>query len=135
MVIPAWMPITKEMFVKVLNMIKEQQEIDDKVGDALETVCGGWVLFNSENKNHQALVMLLEELCVDIHGYISWWLYESCNKIVKEMYTNPDKEPRIWDLTTPEALYDYIDEFRMDWINEKAIKETKKNGSNKEADS
>ena len=58
MVTTAWMPITKEMFVKVLNMIKEQQEIDDKVGDALETVCGGWVLFNTENKNHQALVML-----------------------------------------------------------------------------
>lgn len=135
MVTTARMPITKEMFVKVLNMIKEQQEIDDKVGDALETVCGGWVLFNSENKNHQALVMLLEELCVDIHGYLSWWLYESCEKIVREMATNPDKEPRVWDLTTPETLYDYIDEFRIDWMNEKAIKEAEKNGSNKEADS
>ena len=130
MVTIAWMPITKEMFVKVLNMIKERQEIDDKVGDALETVCGGWVLFNSENKNHQALVMLLEELCVDIHGYLSWWLYESCDKIVT--HTNSDKEPHVWDLTTPEALYDYINEFRIDWINEKAAKETKKNGSSEE---
>lgn len=128
MVITTWMPITKEMFVKVLNMIKEQQEIDDKVGDALETVCGGWVLFNSENKNHQALVMLLEELCVDIHGYISWWLYESIEKIVKEVNIASDKEPRTWDLTTPEALYDYIDEFRPDWINEKAQQEVKENG-------
>lgn len=132
MVATAWMPITKETFVKVLNMIKEQQEIDDKVGDALETVCGGWVLFNSENKNHQALVMLLEELCVDIHEYISWWLYESCKKIVREVVTNSDKEPRVWDLTTPEALYDYMDEFRMDWINEKAKQEAKKNGTSKE---
>ena len=130
MITTALMPITKEMFVKVLNMIKEQQEIDDKVGDALETVCGGWVLFNSENKNHQALVMLLEELCVDIHGYLSWWLYESCDKIVT--CTNSDKEPRVWDLTTPEALYDYINEFRMSWINEKAMKEAKKNGTGKE---
>lgn len=129
MVTTARMPITKEMFVKVLNMIKEQQEIDDKVGDALETVCGGWVLFNSENKNHQALVMLLEELCVDIHGYLSWWLYESCDKIVTR--TNPDKEPSIWDLTAPEALYDYINEFRIDWINEKKVQETKKNGASK----
>lgn len=132
MVTTAWMPITKETFVKVLNMIKEQQEIDDKVGDALETVCGGWVLFNSENKNHQALVMLLEELCVDIHEYISWWLYESCKKIVREVAINSDKEPRVWDLTTPEALYDYMDEFRMDWINEKAKQEAKKNGTSKE---
>ena len=132
MVITTQMPIAKETFVKVLNMIKEQQKIDDKVGDALETVCGGWVLFNSENKNHEALVMLLEELCVDIHGYISWWLYESCEKTVREMCTNPAKEPRVWDLTTPEALYDYIDEFRMDWINEKTVKEAKKNGASKE---
>ncbi len=132
MVATAWMPITKETFVKVLNMIKEQQEIDDKVGDALETVCGGWVLFNSENKNHQALVMLLEELCVDIHEYISWWLYESCKKIVREVATNSDKEPRVWDLTTPEALYDYMNEFRMAWINEKAVKEAKKNGTSEE---
>lgn len=123
----ALMPITKETFVKVLNTIKEQQEIDDKIGDALETICGGWVLFNSENKNHQALVMLLEELCVDIHGYIKWWLYESCAKIIKEVATNSNKEPRTWDLTTPEALYDYIDEFRISWINEKIKQEIKKN--------
>lgn len=125
MVTTAWMPITKETFVKVLNMIKEQQEIDDKVGDALETVCGGWVLFNSENKNLEALLLLLKELFVDIDDYISWWLYETVEKIVITKAVGPFDIPgeRTWDLTTAEALYDFMEEYREDWIRTKLEKE------------
>ena len=119
------MPISRELFVTIMNKIKEQQEIDDKVGDALETVCGGWVLFNSENKNLEALLLLLKEIFVDVYDYIGWWLYETVEKIVTTKAVGPFDVPgeRTWDLTTAEALYDFMEECREDWIRIKLDKE------------
>jgi hypothetical protein len=121
------MPISRELFVTIMNKIKEQQEIDDKVGDALETVCGGWILFNSENKNLEALLLLLKELFVDVHDYIGWWLYESVEKIVTTEAIGPFDIPgkREWDLTTAEALYDFMEDCREDWIKIKTEEENK----------
>jgi hypothetical protein len=115
------MPISRETFVTVMNKIKEQQEIDDRIGDALETVCGGWVCFNSENKNLEALLMLLQEVFVDIYDYIGWWLYETVEKIITTETTGPFGTivERKWDVTTAEALYDFMLNSRQEWLLDK----------------
>ena len=110
--------ISKETFIKTLNLIKEQQAIDDAVGDALETVCGGWVLFNSENKNLEAILMVMQEICNDVGDYIGWWLYESGEKIVYESCEDTTVEPTSWNVEDPGDLYDFILEHQTIWIKE-----------------
>jgi len=53
--------ISKETFCQALQMIKEQAEIDSKVGDILELVCDGYFVFGAHNKNLKALLMVLKK--------------------------------------------------------------------------
>ena len=64
--------ISKETFCKALLMIKEQSEINSKVGDALELVCDGHVIFGAFDKCRDALLMVLKESVNDRYDYISW---------------------------------------------------------------
>jgi hypothetical protein len=113
--------ISKETFCRALNLIKEQQTIDDTVGDALELVSGGWVLFNSENKNLEALLMVLQEVCNDKYDYIGRWLYETVEKVVYER-SEAGAEQTVRNVEAPEALYDFIIESQPIWTaTEEAI--------------
>ena len=97
--------ITKETFCKVMSLIKEQEEIYDQVGKALESVMDGHFILGSENKFLEALFLVLKEGLRDEDDFISWWLYEDVEKII---YTSFDADSKTLDLTEPEALYDYI---------------------------
>lgn len=57
--------ITKELFIEVLGLIKEQHEIDSKVADGLELVCDGYVVYGCKNKCHDALRKVLESIFDD----------------------------------------------------------------------
>jgi len=96
--------ISKETFCQALQMIKEQAEIDSKVGDILELVCDGYFVFGAHNKNLNALLMVLKEAVNDQYDYIKWWLYDQPNDY---MVWSAD-EKKEWCLKEPEALYDFI---------------------------
>lgn len=97
--------IAQETFVKIISAIKEQEEINRKVGDALNLVCNGHFVFGTDNKEHEALLLLLRVIFKDNEDFIGWWLYETSEPVVKEKVR--DKEC-VYDLSTPEALYDFL---------------------------
>ena len=96
--------ISKETFVKVIDLIKKQEEIDKKFGESLETVCDSWCFYGLKNSKYDALNMLLKEIFKDEGDFIGWWLYEDVDKVIT--YTKPiEKEVR---LDTAEQLYDFL---------------------------
>jgi len=95
--------LSKETFCKVLSLVQEQSEIDDRFSDALRLVGDGHFVFGAGNKYMEALLLVLKEAVGDKYDYTSWWLYETDNYRVWSV--DEDKE---WNLRSPEALYDYI---------------------------
>src|SRR6056297_1487491 len=95
--------IKKETFIKIIDMIKEQNETNNKVGEALELVCDSWVMYGLKDKYKDALMLLLEEIFNDTDDWIGWWLYEDVEKVVT--YTDSDEKDI---LDTPEQLYDFL---------------------------
>ena len=95
--------VTKNTFCKVLDLIREQDQINSKVEEALQLVGNGHYVFGTENRYYRALLLVLKELLHDRFDYIEWWLYDAGDYTVE----NADGSRR-WDLTKPEALYDYL---------------------------
>lgn len=96
--------LKKETFCKALALIGEQEAINDKVGEALDLVCDGYLLFGVNNKYHEALLLVLKESMHDKYDYIGWWLYEA-GPDYRVWTEDGSKE---WDLKEPGALYDFI---------------------------
>lgn len=96
--------ISKELFCTAIHLLKEQESIDDEFGRALQKVGNGHFAYGTENKYREALLMVLRNAINDQYDYIDWWLYEGAPdyKIWNE------DESIEWDLTEPEALYDFI---------------------------
>lgn len=109
--------ISKESFCKVMDYIKEQQEIDEKVGKALELVCDNIIVYGTENGYLKALMKILKELFDDRSDTIEWWLYED---VEKNIYYN-DKTINV---EIADKLYDFLIE-NMEYYKRKD-EETKK---------
>ena len=95
--------ISKETFCKALQLIKEQEEVDRQFSEALQTVGNGHYVFGTPNRCLDAAILVLVEAVGDKYEYIDWWLFEHGEKTI-ELADGSQS----WDLTTPEALYDYI---------------------------
>lgn len=95
--------ISKECFCAALRSIKEQDAIYEEVADSMQKVFDGCFVFG-DNKYLDALLFVLKEAINDQYDYITWWLYDATDDF-RVWQDNPKQE---WDLTKPEALYDYI---------------------------
>ena len=101
--------ITKELFVNTINKINEEREKIDQFNDALHKVCDGWpILMIGEGY----LNALIDFLCAYFEDdgketWIEWWLFDDVIKKVWETDEKTGKEIE-YDLTTPEALYDFL---------------------------
>ena len=95
--------ISKETFCKALQLIREQEEVDRQFSEALQTVGNGHYVFGTPNRCLDAAILVLVEAVGDKYEYIDWWLYELGDKVIELADGS-----QTWDLTTPEALYDYI---------------------------
>ena len=89
----------KDLFLTIIQLIQEQDKIDQKVSKSLEEISDTYILINSKNKIYEALWRLLH--FYDPNDYIYWWLYENVEKTV---WVDGEKA----DVSTPEALYDFI---------------------------
>lgn len=96
--------ISKELFCKAIQLLQEQEAIDDEFGQALQKVGNGHFVFGTENKYREALLLVLKAGLNDQYDYIDWWLYEGA----PDYKVWSEDESREWDLTEPEALYDFI---------------------------
>ena len=98
--------ISKQTFIKVIKLIQQQEEIDNKVGKSLETVCDGYVMFNSINEKYRALSLILKEIFKDDNDWIDWWLYEDVDK---KIWEKDEKGKEIETLVdTPSKLYNFL---------------------------
>ena len=96
--------MSKDVFGKVLSMIKEQEVIDEEFSDALQKVGNGHFVFGTESKYREAALILLKETVHDKFDYIGWWLYEGAPDY--RIWSEDDSKE--WTLEEPGDLYDFI---------------------------
>ena len=104
--------ITKEEFLVVLNNIRTQKRKNEKLNDALDDMCDGYVIFNSNDKYLESLMMVLNRIFYqpddDTHNTIEWYLYEGTeddNSHFMEMYgyeLNIDTDEKLFELLQAE---------------------------------
>ena len=109
--------ISKEIFIKIITMIQEQEKIDEEIGHALEKVCGSFVIFGTNNLFRNAVLLLLKEVCNDCYDYIGWWLYETDDYRI--WYKDINDEEVVLNLKNIEDFYKYIVESQDEWIDAK----------------
>ena len=95
--------VSKECFCNVLQLILKQRDINKQFSEALKTVVDGRFVFGTPNYYLDAALLVLKEAVGDKYEYIDWWLFELGDKTIALADGSQS-----WDLTTPEALYDYI---------------------------
>ena len=98
--------ISKETFCKVIQLIKEQEAVNEKVEKALDLVGDGHYVFSGGEQYFEALRMLLKEASRDKHDYVGWWLYEATPDY--KVWTEDGN--REWCLKELGDLYDFIQE-------------------------
>lgn len=96
--------ISKETFCKALALLQEQDKLNHVFSKALELMGNGAFVFGSEDRYKEALLLVLAEAVNDQYDYIEWWLYESNICRIVRLADGS----KYWDLSKPEALYDYI---------------------------
>ena len=104
--------ITLEQFKKIINTIREQDKIDSEINNALQKICGSWVMFQTDNKVYPLVPMLLKEIFNDKCDWINYWTQE-CS--FGENYGKGkgqlcayEKNGEYIDIKTIEKLYKYL---------------------------
>jgi hypothetical protein len=104
--------ISKEDFVSTLETIIKVHKKYEAFDKALRDVCDGYPIFLLGGEYLNSLIYLLEKGCFDPHETVSWWLFESPEKVIwisPNTELNPsDKEIEV-DVSTPEKLYEYFE--------------------------
>ena len=97
--------ISKETFVKSIELIREQEKINEEIRNGLEKLIDSWVTLK-ENKALTALLLVFKDEFGPIGlDYIEWWLWE---KTEKKIYWEENGVRKEKDLSNIEDLYDYI---------------------------
>ena len=74
--------LSKETFCSAIKNIQFQREKMSKFNDALDEICDGFVVFDSNNKYLEALLDVLKECMNDKDEFIDWYLFEDVEKVV-----------------------------------------------------
>ena len=99
--------LSKDIFCKAINNIQTQRQKISDFNDALDKICDGFPVFDSDNLYLQSLLEILKETMNDKDDFIEWWLYENVDKTV----TTFDKDgtcKNVYLIETPEELYDFL---------------------------
>jgi len=104
--------ITLEQFKKIIDTIREQDKIDSEINNALQKICGSWVMFNTDNKVYPLVPMLLKEIFNDKGDWISYWMWD-CSfgekyGEKKGQLAATEKNGKYIDIKTVEKLYRYL---------------------------
>jgi len=101
---------SKEVFIETLNKIKDGYKRRSKFEKAVTEVCDSFFICNVGQEWLDQLIKVLEFGMNDLPNrkygsVISWWLWENVDK---KIWCEADGVKYEKDLTTPEALYDYL---------------------------
>lgn len=98
--------ISKELFISVIDKIQKQQKKVEEFNDALDKICDGWPVYDTDNEYLNALLDVLNEEFHDEGDTIGWWLWESSEKKIGV----PNDEGKIvwYQIESKEQLYDYL---------------------------
>lgn len=103
--------LTKEVFMKALEAIRKQEELTDKLNEAYCEMNPGFYGICTNGLLLDRLIEVLENAMDDIGQTISQWIFEDVEKEIS--WKEEGREISV-DVTTPEALYDYLaDESRV----------------------
>ena len=108
--------ISEELFIETLNSIKEGYGRIKQFDKALTSISDSFFICNAGEEWLNALIKLLEDVMNDhptpkYDSHISWWLFDD---VEKKLWWEENGEKVELDLTTPEALYKYLSERKVD---------------------
>lgn len=93
--------ITREQFKKIIKLMREQDEEDDKISKLLQKNSGCHFFFNSENKKYIALRDLLDIVFNDDEDSFCWWYYEGGGEVTFD-------DGKKMTVETDDEFYDYM---------------------------
>lgn len=110
--------LSKYEFVCYINLIQSGLEQRRRFDKAMSEFNTSFFVSNIGEDWLKGLIMLLETVMDDKPGkngsYISWWLFKS-NFVDKKLIITDEKgNDSEVDVSTPEALYDYLAERKVD---------------------
>jgi hypothetical protein len=102
--------ISKECFLKTITGIKEGLEQRDKFDKTMSEFTSTWFVSELGESWLNSILDLLEEIFNDhptpkYDSMIRWWLFGRADK---KIWWEEDGKTVEKDLSTPEALYDYL---------------------------
>ena len=101
--------ITKEEFLKILNDYRSQKERVEKMNQALDEMCDGYIVFDSNNKYLESLLFVLSKLFYqtpnDEFNTIDWYLFDCTNEDNDHTMHYNGRELNI---NTDELLYELL---------------------------
>lgn len=103
--------LTKEEFLEAIATLKKQSDLDDNFHTHMSAAFPGSYAPIYEEVLWGLSIRLLEKLMDDPYEYIDWWIWEThFGKDHPNVYWDaPDgTTEKEWNLTTPEALYDFL---------------------------
>ncbi|MCL2061110.1 MAG: hypothetical protein FWH03_00590 [Firmicutes bacterium] len=90
--------ISRELFFEIIRLNEEQSIINQKLAKAFEDYAeSNYIVI--EDKYHSALMLMIKNT-FDFYETFEYWLYEDCKKFTIN--------GKVFDITTKDALYDYI---------------------------
>lgn len=99
--------ISKVLFMETLDEIQTETKRYEKFDKLMREYCDGFPVMTLGNKYLNQLIAVLKETSDDTSDLIEWWLYEKVDKIV--WLEAPCGRKIEYDLTTAEALYDFLE--------------------------
>lgn len=107
------MLISKEQFVKIINRLRDYNDLQDKIQDLFkDNIDNQEMDFMNAGSiciGHETIVVELLENMFNDRDTISWWLYEQdYGRSVGIDDVFDERTGKYIDLTTPEKLYDYL---------------------------
>lgn len=102
--------ITKVQFTECIESIQKYLEECHLAGQALDTFCDGNPIVLIGDDLCNTMIHLLEDVMGDEAETISWWFFEAPSNDKKILRTSPDESKQVWDLSTIDALFDYLAE-------------------------
>lgn len=101
--------ISKELFVKSLNALKESYEEIDRIEDSMKPIFDGvkpTLTIGQATRDvvNDLLIQVCE--CYAETDIFLWWLFDTSEKVI---YINQGEDNEVrYDVSTPEVLYDYL---------------------------